>query len=183
MKQNLCIFNLTKLILILLLAPLAIASQEEAEDNTMFWSTTLRMIRSKFPEVNQLSTETLASWLNEPGEIKRPLIIDTRDLEEYEVSHLKGALQASTGEELHKILTGLVPGRRVVLYCSVGYRSSEMARLLLKKGHTQIYNLEGSIFAWANEGRPVYQRDQKVDIVHPYDKLWGELLRKSLRSR
>ena len=183
MERNFCILNLTIFILILLLAPLSIASQEEAEGSTMFWSTTLRMIRSKFPEVNQLSTDTLASWLNEPDEIKRPLIVDTRDLGEYDVSHLKGALQASTGDELHRILTGLVPGRRVVLYCSVGYRSSAMVRLLLKKGHTQIYNLEGSIFAWANEGRPVYQGDKKVDVVHPYDKIWGKLLLKPLRSR
>ena len=52
----------------------------------------------------------------------------------------------------------------------------------MKKGYTEVYNLEGSIFAWANEGRPVYRGKERVQVVHPYDKIWGRLLKKSLRK-
>ncbi len=159
------------------------AAQEESEESSMFWSTTLKMVRAKFPEVAQVSTDTLASWLDESGGADRPLIVDTREQGEYEVSHLEGALKASSEDEALKALEGATPGRRVVLYCSVGYRSSEMARFLMKKGYGEIYNLEGSIFAWANEGRPVYRGDQQVDAVHPYDRVWGKLLKKSLRAK
>ena len=137
------------------------AAQETAENNTMFWSTTLKMIRAKFPGVAQLSTDSLQVWLeaapDRPGR-ESPLLLDVREREEYE-------------------------DRPVVLYCSVGYRSSEMAGYLQKRGFDKVYNLEGSIFAWANEGRPVYRGGERVHEVHPYDRVWGRLLKKTLRAR
>ena len=177
----------------------AIAAQEASEDNTMFWSTTLKMIRAKFPEVAQLSTDSLQAWLDEPGQAeeaqspseqtqmvqapsKRPLLLDVREQEEYEVSHLKDAVRAASAKEALEALEGVPTDRPVVLYCSVGYRSSEMAGFLQKRGFEKVYNLEGSIFAWANEGKPVYRGGERVQVVHPYDRVWGKLLKKVLRS-
>ena len=159
------------------------AAQEDTEDNAMFWSTTLKMIRAKFPEVVQLSTDSLQTWLDESALAERPLIIDVREKEEYEVSHLKGAVPALTEKEALQAMEGAPREKSVVLYCSVGYRSSEMAMFLQKKGFRKVYNLEGSIFAWANEGRPVYRGDERVHKVHPYDRVWGKLLKKALRAR
>ncbi len=161
----------------------AVAAQEDSEDNAMFWSTTLKMIRAKFPEVAQLSTDSLQTWLDESATAERPLLLDVREKEEYEVSHLKGAVPAMTEKEALQALEGVPPDRPVVLYCSVGYRSSEMAGFLQKQGFRKVYNLEGSIFAWANEGRPVYRGDERVSKVHPYDRVWGKLLNKVLRAR
>ncbi len=149
----------------------------------MFWSTTLKMVRARFPEVVQVSTDTLASWLDDAGKSKRPVLLDVREREEYQVSHLEDAVPALSKEQALKALEGSSRDQPVVLYCSVGYRSSEMADFLAKKGYRNIYNLEGSIFAWANEGRPVYRGDQQVEVVHPYDKIWGKLLKKALRAK
>ena len=167
----------------------ALSAQEETEDNTVFWSTTLKMIRAKFPGVAQLSTDSLQTWLDEPGQaqtgqeqVGRPLLLDVREKEEYEVSHLKDAVRAASEQEALKALEGIPPDRPVVLYCSVGYRSSEMAGFLQKRGYEKVYNLEGSIFAWANEGKPVYRGEERVQVVHPYDRVWGKLLKKVLRS-
>jgi len=164
----------------------AVSAQEDTEDNSMFWSTTLKMIRAKFPGVVQLSTDALQAWLDRPEEstqAKRPLLLDVREKEEYEVSHLEGALLATSEKEALLALEGVPPDRPVVLYCSVGYRSSEMAGYLAKKGFRKVYNLEGSIFAWANEGRPVYRGGERAHLVHPYDRIWGKLLKKALRAR
>ena len=162
----------------------AITAQVETEDNTVFWSTTLKMIRVKFPGVAQLSTDSLQTWLEEPGQAPsdRPLLLDVRTKEEYEVSHLKDAVLAASEKEALEALAGVPPDRPVVLYCSVGYRSSEMAGFLQKRGFEKVYNLEGSIFAWANEGKPVYRGEERVQVVHPYDRVWGKLLKKVLRS-
>ncbi len=160
-----------------------VAAQEEVEDNTMFWSTTLKMIRAKFPGVAQLSTDSLQTWLDESGQAERPLLLDVRGPEEYEVSHLRDAIHALTKKQAVQALEGSSPDRPVVLYCSVGYRSSEMADYLAKKGFRKVYNLEGSIFAWANEGHPVFRGDEQVQTVHPYDRVWGKLLKKALRAR
>ena len=164
----------------------AVSAQEDTEDNTMFWSTTLKMIRVKFPGVVQLSTDALQAWLDrleESTQAKRPLLLDVREKEEYAVSHLEGALLATSEKEALQALEGIAPDQPVVLYCSVGYRSSELAVFLQKRGFEKVYNLEGSIFAWANEGRAVYRGDERVDEVHPYDRVWGKLLKKALRAR
>lgn len=160
-----------------------VVAQEEAEDNTMFWSATLKMIRAKFPGVAQLSTDSLQTWLDDSGQAERPVLLDVRERDEYEVSHMRDAVPASTKEQALKALEGTPPDQPVVLYCSVGYRSSEMADYLAKKGFRKVYNLEGSIFAWANEGRPVFRGDEQVQTVHPYDRIWGKLLKKTLRAR
>jgi hypothetical protein len=64
----------------------------------------------------------------------------------------------------------------IVVYCSVGYRSSVLARKLQDMGVTRVYNLEGSIFKWANEERPLVRNGDTVQKVHPYDAYWGKLL-------
>ena len=164
-------------------APAGAEAPKEGEDNTMFWSMTLKMIRARFPTVARVSTDTLQSWLDESPQRENLLLFDVREPEEYAVSHLQGARPAPSKDEALKALQGTPSDQRIVLYCSVGYRSSELAQFLMKKGYTDVYNLEGSIFTWANEGRPVYRGKERVKVVHPYDKIWGRLLKKSLRKQ
>ena len=67
---------------------------------------------------------------------------------------------------------------QAVVYCSVGYRSAKAAQELMNSGITGVLNLEGSIFQWANEDRPVFQGTRVVDEVHPYSRFWKRLLLK-----
>jgi hypothetical protein len=64
----------------------------------------------------------------------------------------------------------------IVTYCAVGYRSGALATKLREAGFTSVRNLEGSIFQWANEHRPLVRGDEPVTTVHPYSSLWGRLL-------
>ena len=164
-------------------AGVAASAQEESEDSTISWSLTLKTIRTKFPTVAHISTDTLQAWFDESPKRENLLLFDVREPEEYAVSHLQDARPVSSKDEALKALQGVSSKQRIVLYCSVGYRSSELAQFLMKKGYTEIYNLEGSIFAWANEGRPVYRGKERVQAVHPYDRNWGRLLKKSLREQ
>ena len=163
-------------------AGVAASAQEEGEDRTMSWSLRLKAIRDRFPTVSQISPDTLQSWLDESPQRENLLLFDAREPEEYAVSHLQGTQPAPSKDEALKALQGVSSNQRIVLYCSVGYRSSELAQFLMKKGYTEVYNLEGSIFAWANEGRPVYRGKERVKVVHPYDRIWGRLLKESLRK-
>lgn len=47
--------------------------------------------------------------------------------------------------------------QEVYLYCAVGARSEEAARMLLQQGYTKVYHLQGGIQAWSQEGLPVVQ--------------------------
>lgn len=140
------------------------------------------MIRARFPAVAHVPTDTLQSWLDKSPKQEDLILLDVRKPEEFAVSHLQGARAASSKDEAMRILRGVPANRRIVVYCSVGYRSSELAEFLMKTGFTEVYNLEGSIFRWANEGRPVYRAEERARGVHPYDSYWGRLLNKPLRQ-
>ncbi len=139
------------------------------------------LVRASFPGVPQMSIEELDRRLEEAPP---PLVIDVREPFEYEVSHLPGAIHAQGGD-VAEAVAAADPDRPIVLYCSVGYRSSAAVADLIQLHDPDIldrvWNLEGSIFEWANSGRPVYRGDVEVDHVHPYDSQWGKLLEPHLR--
>ena len=64
----------------------------------------------------------------------------------------------------------------------MGYRSARIADRLETAGFRDVRNLTGSIFQWANEGRPVVRDGEPVREVHPYDAVWGRLLDRDLRA-
>jgi rhodanese-related sulfurtransferase len=137
-------------------------------------------IAAGFPNVQWVDTETLSRWVKRDAE-KRPTLLDVRTEAEFEVSHLQGAHRVDP--DIPNIESfRIAPGARVVVYCSVGYRSATIAKQLQRAGIANVYNLEGGIFAWANEGHPVYREEERVEVVHPYDRVWRHLLRKDLRA-
>ncbi|KAF0242019.1 MAG: rhodanese-like domain-containing [Planctomycetota bacterium] len=144
-------------------------------------SKTGQEIREKFPGVKQLATGDLAAWLAD-GKRPKPVLLDVRSEEEWKVSRLPGAKHTPPGTKPDDALAGVAKDAPVVVYCSVGYRSSAYAEKLQKEGWTNVVNLEGSIFAWANEGRPVVDEKGPASKVHPYDAKWGELLKQELRA-
>ncbi len=146
------------------------------------WDSIQLNIRKRFPSVRQLSVAQLDEWLGRTNQSPRPLLIDARAEAEFAVSHLRGAQRFVSIEKVKALLA--TNAQPVVVYCSVGYRSSALAEKLQRAGLTNVWNLEGSLFAWANEGRPVYRRETLIDPprIHPYDAKWGRLLKPELRS-
>ena len=142
-------------------------------------ATVDEMIRRDFPEVSQIPPESLLVWQSKNRTIS-PFLLDVREPEEYAVSHLQGARRAVSDREALDILKAAPRDTLVVLYCSVGYRSSALADTLQRQGFTNVHNLEGSIFAWANRGLPVYRGNKQVSAVHPFDETWGQMLNRSL---
>jgi len=112
-----------------------------------------------------------------------PVLLDVRTEAEYAVSHLPGARRVDSRASASQVVGPLERGRAVVTYCSVGYRSSQMAARLQKAGRTNVFNLDGSIFQWANEGRPLEQAGKPAKMVHPYNEAFGKLLREELRAQ
>lgn len=106
------------------------------------------------------------------------LIVDTREKEEYLVSHIPGALWV--GYETFKMesLEDRYPkDTSIVVYCSVGVRSEDIGELLIEKGFTDVQNLYGGIFEWKNRGAIVVDSlEEPTENVHAYSKFWGHLL-------
>ena len=110
----------------------------------------------------------------------KPVLLDVRTKPECDVSHLEGAIRVEPGSDPAAISTP--KDKAIVTYCSVGYRSAAFAKKLSEAGYRNVTNLEGSIFRWANEDRPLVHDGQPTDKVHPYNRFWGMLLDKSHRA-
>ncbi len=140
-----------------------------------------RLITRKFPTVEWITTEEFARWLEDPAKLL-PILLDARSEAEYAISHLKDSQRIDPNQPDLAAFTES-KDTPIVVYCSVGYRSARVAEQLGETGFSRVYNLEGSIFQWANEGRPVCKDDSPTMLVHPYDALWGRLLRSEYRAQ
>jgi rhodanese-related sulfurtransferase len=144
-------------------------------------------LRSDFPEIESIKAADLQILL-EHG--PRPVILDIREADEYAVSHLKGALRVDPDAELGDVLRTTGPdlnGRTIIVYCSVGVRSTELAARLREeltaRGTARIANLRQGIFGWHNARRPLVRNGQLTPYVHPYDGLWGQLVKRQALAR
>jgi rhodanese-related sulfurtransferase len=72
----------------------------------------------------------------------RPLVIDVRNLNEYEASHIRGALHIPL-DELRFRLDDVPRDRPLVLHCRSGYRSHLALRILKENGWKDLRNLTG----------------------------------------
>lgn len=133
------------------------------------WEDIKSRIREDFPEVDHWTTERVAAAVRADPP---PVLVDVRSREEYERSHLARAFHVEPGGDL-----AVIPrDRTVVLYCSVGYRSAQVADRLRLAGYEDVHNYIGSIFEWANRGLPVVDAHGPTVRVHPFDEDWGQLL-------
>ena len=110
----------------------------------------------------------------------KALLLDAREKNEYNVSHLPNAQWI--GHKYFKIDTVLkrYPDKNIpiVVYCSIGVRSEDIGEKLVKSGYNNIKNLYGGIFEWVNNENQVVDSIGVTQRVHAYNRLWGMLLRK-----
>ncbi len=107
------------------------------------------------------------------------LLLDTREKEEYDVSHIPGAhwvgYKTFSIDQINEIIPDTT--KRVVVYCSVGVRSEDIGELLLQNGYKDVKNLYGGIFEWKNRGLPVVDsKGRETQNVHAFSKYWSKLL-------
>jgi adenylyltransferase/sulfurtransferase len=92
----------------------------------------------------------LASWLADRSR-PAPVVVDVRSPSERGVSMLPARSARTTAPPRRGAAT-LDPAVPIVVYCAGGMRSAKAARVLIAAGHGDVRNLEGGIFAWANDG-------------------------------
>ncbi len=102
------------------------------------------------------------------------VILDSREQPEYETSHIDGAIHVGYNKLKRQVLQDIPKDAQIVVYCSVGYRSERVAYQLQKQGYTNVKNLYGSIFEWANRGYPLVSADGATTDVHTYNRKWSQ---------
>ncbi|WP_179343650.1 rhodanese-like domain-containing protein [Winogradskyella ursingii] len=112
------------------------------------------------------------------------VILDAREIEEFNVSHIKDAFYVGYNNFNVETIKTTVPDTTttIVVYCSVGIRSENIGEQLKKAGYTNVYNLFGGIFEWKNNDFPIYNPEQKeTESVHAYSKAWSKWLLKGTK--
>jgi len=109
-------------------------------------------------------------------EQKNLIVLDAREKNEYDVSHIEGAIYVGY-KNFDLSSLNLNKEDYVVVYCSVGYRSEKIGEKLEDAGFKYVNNLYGGIFDWKNKGYPVFDNNKKqTQNVHAYSKSWGKWL-------
>lgn len=106
-------------------------------------------------------------------------LLDARERNEYEVSHLEDAQWVGYDDFDLERVANLPKDTAIVVYCSVGYRSEKVVEQLQAAGFTNVQNLYGGIFEWANEEKSVVDpKGEPTNKVHAFDRVWGVWLNK-----
>lgn len=74
-------------------------------------------------------------------------LIDIRDLEDYEVSHIKGAIYVPLQKIVSTPYQVMTKNKKYVLYCDKGSISKKVCNILNSQGY-QVYNLSGGYEKW-----------------------------------
>jgi molybdopterin/thiamine biosynthesis adenylyltransferase/rhodanese-related sulfurtransferase len=95
-------------------------------------------------------------------------LIDVREQNEWDESHIDNAIHVPQGELIERI-DEIAPdtSERLLLHCRTDNRSANMAVELARHGYENIGVMEGGIVAWENAGLPVVNasgltRDQRM---------------------
>ena len=109
------------------------------------------------------------------------IILDAREIREYEVSHVKGAINVGYDNfDISKILNTIKDkNKKIVVYCTLGVRSEDIAEKLKASGYTNVFNLFGGIFEWKNNDYNVFNSEEKqTENVHICNEYWSKWLTK-----
>ncbi len=111
------------------------------------------------------------------------LFLDTREKEEYEVSHIKNALWVGYKTFDEQLVLNQIrdKSQNIIVYCSIGVRSENIGEKLKELGYTNVLNLYGGIFGWKNKGKAVFNNGKETDSIHAFSKHWGKLLEKGIK--
>ena len=77
-------------------------------------------------------------------------VIDVRDPDEYQISHVKNVPQIPLGS-LPQRFTELDPNQQIYIHCKSGMRSMKALKFLREQGFKYVKSVKGGINAWADE--------------------------------
>jgi rhodanese-related sulfurtransferase len=109
------------------------------------------------------------------------VLLDARELKEYKVSHIQNAIHVGYDKFNLRETTSKLTNKnaRIVVYCSIGIRSEEIAEKLQKSGYKNVFNLFGGIFEWKNKQNTVVDSlNNPTEKVHTFSKEWSKWLKK-----
>ncbi len=105
------------------------------------------------------------------------LYLDARELAEYKVSKIEDAQWVGYNDFNLTRVENIDKDQPIIVYCSIGYRSEKVTEQLKANGFTNVTNMLGGLFEWANYSKPVVDSTNNITRkIHGFDKDWGKWL-------
>ena len=106
-------------------------------------------------------------------------ILDSRELNEYQVSHIESAILVGYDTFSVEEVSDTISNKEtpIVVYCTLGIRSEMIAAKLQKAGYSDVKNLYGGICEWKNKKYKVIDSTQQTtNNIHTFSKEWSKWL-------
>jgi sodium/bile acid cotransporter 7 len=121
--------------------------------------------KGSFPGIIDVEPR-LAMALAKRGSV---VFVDVRTPEEQRVSMIPGAVtDVHFLENVEKYKDDILIG-----YCTISYRSGELAKKLREERGITMYNLRGGLLAWAHDGGKVVDQQGETKGIHVYERKWN----------
>ncbi len=112
------------------------------------------------------------------------IILDAREKREFDISHIKNAVFVGYDNFDLEAVKNSLPNKdqQIIVYCTLGVRSEDIAEKLDSIGYTNIYNLYGGIVEWKNKDFKVYDsKEKETENVHVCNEYWSQWLKKGIK--
>ncbi|MED5354592.1 MAG: rhodanese-like domain-containing protein [Bacteroidota bacterium] len=106
--------------------------------------------------INQMNSDELIEFI----ELNDAILVDVRTEDEYNSGYIENSLNIDYFSDVFSVNADkLDKNTPIILYCRSGNRSSMSANKISKLGFKEIYNLEGGILEWIEEGNVIVFND------------------------
>lgn len=114
-------------------------------------ATIFRVKENRMSNIQEIDCATLKKWIDNDEAI----VIDVREVSEYEQAHIKGSTLIPVGTcSAQTLPTG--SHKKIVFHCKAGIRGGKACEVCANvMPDTIVYNLKGGLDKWISEGYPV----------------------------
>lgn len=131
-----------------------------------FVKTAYALVKHELADIPEISNQSLLGLSN--NQIMRPIIVDVRSPEEQAISIIKGSIDKAFFEQNLDDYAK----RKIVVYCTIGYRSGYYVESLKQQG-LDAYNLSEGILGWLHAGGSIVNANGEITSkVHVYSRPW-----------
>jgi rhodanese-related sulfurtransferase len=120
------------------------SSDKSNSQSTEQTATSATVVNLSAKEFSEKSPSGTILDVRTPGEVAQGKIDGAVVIDFYQSDFLDQVSKISKDQEIY-------------IYCAVGARSEEAARMLLQQGYTKVYHLQGGIQSWYQSGFPISQ--------------------------
>jgi len=135
----------------------------------------VELLNSYYDDTPTLTLDHAREYLNADG----AYFLDTRETAEFKISHIENAINIGYDKFNLSSVKNIPKDATILVYCSIGVRSQNIAKKLIKAGYTEVYNIYGGLFNWANNGFEMVDSSSKPTTrIHGYSKDWSKWITK-----